>query len=246
MLRRNIGACITVRWPPQPFLTFKLWSLFTLGISVANFLCHIPYHSFQRRNKFSISINRNASAERTHQRTFRLLVYPRASFVRRIIQSCDYCLLRQEIHIKKKEDLSTDSRCFRRLDDWRPEVPMEEGWPGANHPRPPPAQVLPGEVRQRLLQHQDQHRWGGREEAMQLLHLYYFGNIWSLAILLLFRPRRGLFRGYHIIHWDYWLADTEYSSFTLFGGSPWVSESLFFPTESPLIRSRQDPRHTWS
>ena len=66
-----------------------------------------------------ISIKRNASAECTHQRTFCLLVYPRASFVRRIIQSCDYCLLRQEIHIKKKEkeDLSTDSRCFRRLDD---------------------------------------------------------------------------------------------------------------------------------
>jgi len=45
-----------------------------------------------------------------------------------------------------------------RLDDGRPEVPMEEGRPGADHPRPPPAQVLPGEVRQRLLQHQDQHR----------------------------------------------------------------------------------------
>ena len=89
---------------------------FILGISVANF--YAISHTIVSIS-LCISINRNASAECTHQRTFCLLVYPRASFVRRIIQSCDYCLLRQEIHIKKKEkeDLSTDSRCFRRLDD---------------------------------------------------------------------------------------------------------------------------------
>ena len=132
---------------------------FCPSIHIASFFYHVSIVSKGGISLVCVPVSReNASAEYTHHRTFCLLVYPRASFVRRIIQSCDYCLLRQEIHIKKEEDLSTDSRCFRRLDDGRPEVPMEEGRPGADHPRPPPAQVLPGEVRQRLLQHQDQHR----------------------------------------------------------------------------------------
>jgi hypothetical protein len=51
--------------------------------------------------------------------------------------------------------------CFywcRRVDDGRPEVPVEAGWTSTDCEGPPPAQVHPGEVRLRLLQHQDQHR----------------------------------------------------------------------------------------
>ena len=92
---------------------------FILGISVANF--YAISHTIVSKGGINlcISINRNASAERTHQRTFCLLVYPRASFVRRIIQSCDYCLLRQEIHIILR-------RRRRRIYQLTPDV--SDGW----------------------------------------------------------------------------------------------------------------------
>ena len=47
---------------------------------------------------------------------------------------------------------------FRRLDDGRPEVPVEARWTRPDCEGPPSAQVHPREVRLRLLQHQDKHR----------------------------------------------------------------------------------------
>ena len=46
----------------------------------------------------------------------------------------------------------------RWLDNRGSQVPVEAGWSGADSQGPPPAQVHPGEVCLRLLQHQDQHR----------------------------------------------------------------------------------------
>jgi hypothetical protein len=43
----------------------------------------------------------------------------------------------------------------RRVDDGRPEVPVEAGRSRPDRQGPPSAQVHPGEVRLGLLQHQD-------------------------------------------------------------------------------------------